>query len=303
MRDQAGLRWDGHRRASTCASASTSPACRHWRASSLTSDPQRDGRLHLDHGQARRRRARSRRTSSGAGGRARSSAWRRRGRLRPARRDPRPKLLFVSAGSGITPIMSDAAQPRHQRDDEGRRAAPLRPPRADSSSSAAELRDMEKAARGFKLPRAAHSATTVRMGPADLDKLCPDWTRARGVRVGAGATCSKPSTDHWDGARRLRPPAHGALPARPRRRTSRRARAARSSSRLVRLQDRNATARRRSSSPANRPALERPDGRREGDLPHVCRNARDRGSPTRPSQRRQISQQRGRTRPHLHQRA
>ena len=58
-----------------------------------------------------------------------------------------------------------------------------------------ELRDMEKAAKGFKLHE-QHTRDNGRMGPADLDKLCPDWTE-REAFVSGPADMLEALTDHW----------------------------------------------------------------------------------------------------------
>ena len=96
---------------------------RHWRAYSLTSAPDReDGCIsitvkHVDEGvvspylvRARPRRARS----------SRWAAWR---ATSCCPEDPPERLLFISAGSGITPIMSMLRCDRAAR----RRAAALGP--------------------------------------------------------------------------------------------------------------------------------------------------------------------------------
>ena len=92
-----------------------------------------------------------------------------------------------------------------------------------------ELRELAERHRGFAL----HEQLTRdagRMAPADLDRLCPDW-REREAYLSGPADMLDAFTEHWEQRRRLRSPAHGALPAQARASaTAARARAARSRS-------------------------------------------------------------------------
>jgi ferredoxin-NADP reductase len=88
--------------------------------------------------------------------------------------DPPPeKLLFISAGSGVTPIMSMLRHLDHY--DELTDAVLLHSARhTDEVIFGPELRELARRREGFNL----HEQLTGeqgRMGPSDLDRLCPDW--------------------------------------------------------------------------------------------------------------------------------
>ena len=167
-----GYRWGGHEPGQYLRIGLDIEGVRHWRAYSLTSDPQRpDGLISI--------------TVKGVDEGKVSPYLVRRGRpgtivslggvegefLLP---DPLPaKMLFISAGSGITPIMSML---RHlDRSGELGDVVLLHSARkADEVIFGDELRDMEQRNPKFVLHE-QHTAEHGRMGPADLDRLCPDW--------------------------------------------------------------------------------------------------------------------------------
>jgi ferredoxin-NADP reductase len=88
--------------------------------------------------------------------------------------DPPPeKLLFVSAGSGVTPIMSMLRHLDHY-DQLGDVALLHSARHSDEVIFGPELRELAARRNGFRL----HEQITHdqgRMGPADLQRLCPDW--------------------------------------------------------------------------------------------------------------------------------
>ncbi len=88
--------------------------------------------------------------------------------------EPPEKLLFISAGSGITPIMSMLRHLDHA--DQMRDVVLLHSARhTDDVIFGQELRELAERHDGFTL----HEQLTRdngRMGPKDLDELCPDWT-------------------------------------------------------------------------------------------------------------------------------
>ena len=99
-----GWEWPGHKPGQYLRLGIEVDGVHHWRAYSLTSDPQRR-RFYLDHPEARRRRQGLTLPLRGA----RPGTIVRLGGVEGtfALPDPLPaKLLFISAGSGITPIMS-----------------------------------------------------------------------------------------------------------------------------------------------------------------------------------------------------
>ncbi|HEY2601287.1 MAG TPA: ferredoxin reductase [Thermoleophilaceae bacterium] len=110
--------------------------------------------------------------------------------------DPLPaKLLFVSAGSGITPIMSmlrslhrggaieDAVQLHSSR-------------RPDEVIFGSELRALAERHDGFRLHE-QHTSEQGRIGTADLDELCPDW-REREAFVSGPGDMLDAFSEHWE---------------------------------------------------------------------------------------------------------
>jgi stearoyl-CoA 9-desaturase NADPH oxidoreductase len=109
--------------------------------------------------------------------------------------DPLPvKLLFISAGSGITPIMSML------------RSIDRRPERPDvvhlhSARTAGdvifgkELRELALRTSAFQLHE-QHTGERGRISPADLDALCPDW-REREAFVSGPADMLAAISAHW----------------------------------------------------------------------------------------------------------
>src|SRR5919112_3149443 len=87
--------------------------------------------------------------------------------------DPPPeKLLFISAGSGITPIM--AMLRKLDREDELNDAVHLHSaPTADDVIFGEQLRILERRHPGLKLHFQHTREGDGRIKPADLDKLCP----------------------------------------------------------------------------------------------------------------------------------
>ena len=208
-----GYEWEGHQAGQYLRIGLDINGRRHWRAYSLTSDPGRpDGFIsitikNVDEGVVspylvRRGRPGSIVSLGGVEGEF----------VLP---DPIPeKLLFISAGSGITPIMSMLRSLEHQEAlDDVLLIHSARTP--DDVIFGEQLRAMEERNPGFRL----HEQLTGEMGrfkPADLERLCPDWQRARGVHLRPGRAARR-ARRALGRARRLRPPAHGALPAHPRR--------------------------------------------------------------------------------------
>jgi len=110
--------------------------------------------------------------------------------------DPLPeRVLFVSAGSGITPIMSML---RHldrcgKLDD----VVHLHSARSeDDTIFGDQLRELAKRSPGFRL----HLQITGRDGrltPEGLTELCPDWARREAFVCGPEAMLDA-MTEHWD---------------------------------------------------------------------------------------------------------
>ena len=189
-----GYEWPGHIAGQYVRIGLDINGRRHWRAYSLTSDPDRpDGFIsitikNVDEGTV-------------------SPYLVRRGRpgtivylsdvegefVLP---DPLPeRMLFVSAGSGITPIMSMLRRLDHQ--DELDDVVLLHSARdADDAIFGEQLRDMARRNQGFRLHE-QHTGAMGRMGPADLDELCPDW-RERESFLSGPAELLDAMDEHWE---------------------------------------------------------------------------------------------------------
>ncbi|MGW4016879.1 ferredoxin reductase [Rhodococcus ruber] len=110
--------------------------------------------------------------------------------------DPLPaKMLFVSAGSGITPIMSMLRSLDHRdRLDDVVLVHSART--ADEVIFASTLRDLEARRSGFRLVLRL-TAEQGRMTPADLDELCPDWREREAFCSGPGDMLDA-FVEHWN---------------------------------------------------------------------------------------------------------
>jgi ferredoxin-NADP reductase len=189
-----GYRWDGHLPGQYLRIGVDIGGRRYWRAYSLTSDPQReDGFIsitvkNVDEGKVSPYLVRRGRPGAivGLGGVEGDF-------ILP---DEVPeKLLFVSAGSGITPIMSMIRSLAHQ-DDLNDTVLLHSARHEDDVIFGQELRDIAKSNKGFVLHE-QHTRDNGRMGPTDLDRLCADWTE-REAFVSGPADMLEALADHWD---------------------------------------------------------------------------------------------------------
>jgi ferredoxin-NADP reductase len=100
--------------------------------------------------------------------------------------DPLPdKLLFISAGSGITPIMS-MLRSLH-RDDAVDDVVHVHSARREEEVIFAELLgEIDAAHPGYRL-HLRITGRDGRVGPADLDRLCPDWRERHAFLSGPAA--------------------------------------------------------------------------------------------------------------------
>ena len=189
-----GYEWEGHEAGQYLRIGLDINGRRHWRAYSLTSDPGRpDGFIsitikNVDEGVVspylvRRGRPGSIVSLGGVEGEF----------VLP---DPLPeKLLFISAGSGITPIMSMLRSLEHQEALDG--VVLIHSARTpDDVIFGEQLRAMEERNEGFRL----HEQLTGEMGrfkPADLERLCPDWSE-REAFISGPAELLDALDDYWD---------------------------------------------------------------------------------------------------------
>jgi ferredoxin-NADP reductase len=162
-----GTAWAGHRPGQWLKIGVDLGGVRHWRTFSLSSPPRPDGRLTI---------------TVKAGGRVSRHLVHaiRPGsiiRIAPADGDfvlpgaVPDRLLFLTAGSGITPVMAmlralDGAMPDVTLIHSARTA--------DEVIFGAELRAMAMRNAGLRLYE-RHTASEGRFKPAELDDVCPDW--------------------------------------------------------------------------------------------------------------------------------
>jgi ferredoxin-NADP reductase len=105
------------------------------------------------------------------------------------------KLLFVSAGSGITPIMSMLRSLRaaHAFTDVVLLHSAHTP---QDVIFGAELRELAGRHPGFRLHE-QHTAHQGRMAPEDLERLCPDW-RERAAFLSGPADMLEAMAGYWE---------------------------------------------------------------------------------------------------------
>jgi ferredoxin-NADP reductase len=167
-----GYSWPGHKPGQYIRIGIDINGVRHWRAYSLTSDPYReDGLISITP-----KRVDSGQVSPYLVDKARPKTIVSLSKIEGefVLPDPPPKkLLFISAGSGITPIMSMLRHLDHY--DQIGDVVHLHSARhSDEVIFGPELRELAERRDGFRL----HEQMTRdhgRMGPEDLDRLCPDW--------------------------------------------------------------------------------------------------------------------------------
>ena len=189
-----GYQWEGHDPGQYTRIGVDIQGRRHWRAYSLTSDPERpDGCIsitvkNVDEGVVsptlvRRGRPGSIVSLGGVEGDF----------VLP---DELPeKLLFISAGSGITPIMSMIRSLEHRDalDD----VVLLHSARTrEEVIFGEELRELASKHDGFTLHE-QHTKDGGRLKPSDLDRLCPDWKDREAYISGPGEMLDA-LDEHWD---------------------------------------------------------------------------------------------------------
>jgi ferredoxin-NADP reductase len=188
-----GWAWPGHKPGQYLRVGMPVNGVHHWRAYSITSDPGRaDGCISITP-----KLVESGKVSPYLVRIARPGVIVRLGGVEGAFTLPDPlpaKLLFISAGSGITPIMSMLRSLDHGPGLAD--AVHLHSARtADEVIFAAQLRELDQRNAGFRL----HEQLTGECGrivPADLDRLCPDW-RERETFLSGPADMLAAMSEHW----------------------------------------------------------------------------------------------------------
>ena len=189
-----GWEWEGHEPGQYLRIGVVVDGIHHWRAYSLTSDPGRpDGAISITP-----KLVEEGKVSPHLVGQARPGTIVRLGGVEGSfvLPDPLPpRFLFISAGSGITPIMSMLrALARRDALDDVILLHSARTP--EDVIFGAELRGLARRHEGFHLHE-QHTSTMGRMGPGDLEALCPDW-RAREAFISGPAEMLDALHDHWE---------------------------------------------------------------------------------------------------------
>jgi ferredoxin-NADP reductase len=167
-----GWEWPGHRAGQYVRLGIEVDGVHHWRAYSLTSDPGRgDGCISITP-----KLVHSGVVSPFLCGQLKPGTIVRLGGVEGTfvLPDPIPgRLLFISAGSGITPVMAML----RSLDREGamgdvRHIHSSREPR--TAIFGEELRELDRRLPGYRLDF-RHSGTEGRLAAHELDRICPDW--------------------------------------------------------------------------------------------------------------------------------
>ncbi len=167
-----GYRWSGHKPGQYVRIGIDINGVRHWRAYSLTSDPYReDGLISITPKKVDAGVVSPYLVTKAKPGTIVSLSNIEGEFVLPE--PPPQKLLFISAGSGVTPIMSMLRHLDHY--DDLHDTVLLHSARhTDEVIFGSELRELAERRESLKL----HEQLTGeqgRMGPDDLDRLCPDW--------------------------------------------------------------------------------------------------------------------------------
>lgn len=189
-----GYDWEGHKPGQYLRIGLVVDGVHHWRAYSLTSDPDRpDGCISITPKLVEEGVVSPHLVQQVSPG-----TIVRLGGVEGTFTLPEPppeKILFISAGSGITPIMSML---RHL-DASGRvrDVVHLHSARSEEGVIFGEqLRDIDSRNDGFRL-HLQLTGDAGRMGPKDLDDLCPDW-REREAFVSGPAELLDDLKEHWE---------------------------------------------------------------------------------------------------------
>jgi ferredoxin-NADP reductase len=188
-----GWAWPGHKPGQYLRVGMPVNGIHHWRAYSITSDPGRpDGCISITP-----KLVESGKVSPYLVRIATPGVVVRLGGVEGAFTLPEPlpaKLLFISAGSGVTPVMSMLRSLDHRR--RLLDAVHLHSARAaDEVIFGAQLRDIDRRNPGFRLHEQLTSESG-RISPADLDLLCPDW-RERETFLSGPAEMLAAMSAHW----------------------------------------------------------------------------------------------------------
>jgi ferredoxin-NADP reductase len=189
-----GYEWMGHRPGQYVRIGVVVDGVHHWRAYSLTSEPRRpDGCISITP-----KLVESGKVSPYLAREAKPGQIVRLGGVEGTfvLSDPLPeKLLFISAGSGITPIMS-MVRSLHRRDLLADVVHIHSARTAEDVIFAERLREIDDSHDGFTLGLRL-TGEQGRIAPGDLDALCPDW-RERHAYLSGPAAMLDAMSEHWE---------------------------------------------------------------------------------------------------------
>jgi ferredoxin-NADP reductase len=188
-----GYEWGGHQPGQYLRIGVIVNGVHHWRAYSLTTEPERpDGLIGITP-----KLVDSGKVSPYLVHRARPGDIVRLGGVEGTfvLPDPPPeRLLFISAGSGITPIMSMLRSlDRTEAVDDVVHVHSARTP--DGVIFGEQLRDLDERRPGYR-PHLRITSEAGRVMPAHLDEICPDWRQRRTYASGPGEMLDD-LVDHW----------------------------------------------------------------------------------------------------------
>jgi stearoyl-CoA 9-desaturase NADPH oxidoreductase len=189
-----GYEWGGHQPGQYLRVGVVIDGVHHWRAYSLTSDPDRSDRCIA----ITPKLVEAGKVSPYLVRRARPGDIVRLGGVEGTfvLPDPAPaKLLFISAGSGITPIMSMLSA-LHGRDEVADVVHVHSARSVDGVIFGKRLRALADAHDGLDL-QLRITGEQGRLAPPDLDAVCPDWRRRHTFASGPGEMLDD-LTRHWE---------------------------------------------------------------------------------------------------------
>lgn len=178
-----GFEWEGHQPGQYLRIGVVVDGVHHWRAYSLTTDPGRpDGLIGITP-----KLVEAGKVSPYLVRQAQPGDIVRLGGVEGTfvLPDPPPqRLLFISAGSGITPIMSMLRS--LDREDAVDDVVHVHSARtADGVIFTDQLRDLDSRRGGYR-PHLRITSEAERFAPAELDQLCPDWRERHAFVSGPG---------------------------------------------------------------------------------------------------------------------
>ncbi len=189
-----GHEWEGHRPGQYLRVGVIVDGVHHWRAYSITSDPGRpDGFISITP-----KLVETGKVTPYLVRKAHPGTIVRLGGVEGTFTLPDPlprRLLFISAGSGVTPIMSmlrDLAR-REALEDVAHLHSARTP---DAVIFGEHLRALADRHDGYRL-HVQHTGEHGRLAPADLDRLCPDWREREAFLSGPGEMLDAMQA-HWE---------------------------------------------------------------------------------------------------------